>query len=209
MITKNLGIKNMKKVVLVLAVVFATVAGVKAQESPKSAKVKVNVVLNPFQSIELGGSGQPGAVDVVNLVYNNANDYKNGVNKLVDKQLKVSSVGSGYKISASLGLNGGSTGTFKKVQGGGVENIDASQLLEIAIGKTGSLNGATNGNTAAATMEFGPFGANSTGESSVLDEFLDVKYFGKQLGQDMVRKLMGNQNKAEYTIDVVYTIAVN
>lgn len=204
----------MKKVVLALAVVFATVAGVNAQTtSSSSAKVKVNVELNPFQSIEIGSgatSGGNGYGDEVNLVYNTANDYKTGVSKLVAKQLKVSSVGSGYKVKATLGFNSGNSGKFNKVLGGGVENIDASQLLEIAIGKSGGANGITTGTTAAANMEFGPFGATSTGESSVLDQELDVKYFGKKLDETMVKNLFGNQKtQAKYSIDVVYTITTN
>lgn len=202
----------MKKVVLALAVVFAAVAGSQAQTaSSSSVKVKVNVELNPFQSIEIGtgGSNSGGYGDEVNLVYNTANDYKAGVSKVVPKQLKVSSIGSGYKVKATLGFNSGNSGKFNKVQGG-VENIDASQLLEIAIGKGGTVNGLTAGTTAAANMEFGPFGATSTGESSVLDQELDVKYFGKKLDEGMLKTLFGNQkSQAKYTIDVVYTITTN
>lgn len=199
----------MKKVVLALAVVFAAVVGTQAQTaSSSSAKVKVNVELNPFQSIEIGTGSNSG--DEVNLVYNTASDYKTGVSKLVEKQLKVSSVGSGYKVKAALGFNSGNSGKFNKMQGGGVENIDASQLLEIAIGKGGTVSGLTAGTTAAANMEFGPFGATSTGESSVLDQELDVKYFGKKLDEGMLKNLFGNQkSQAKYTIDVVYTITTN
>lgn len=199
----------MKKVVLALAVVFAAVVGTQAQTaSSSSAKVKVNVELNPFQSIEIGTGSNSG--DEVNLVYNTASDYKTGVSKLVEKQLKVSSVGSGYKVKAALGFNSGNSGKFNKMQGGGVENIDAAQLLEIAIGKGGTVSGLTAGTTAAANMEFGPFGATSTGESSVLDQELDVKYFGKKLDEGMLKNLFGNQkSQAKYTIDVVYTITTN
>lgn len=199
----------MKKVVLALAVVFAAVVGTQAQTaSSSSAKVKVNVELNPFQSIEIGSGSNSG--DEVNLVYNTASDYKTGVSKLVEKQLKVSSVGSGYKVKAALGFTSGNSGKFIKVLGGGVENIDASQLLEIAIGKGGTVSGLTAGTTAAANMEFGPFGETSTGESSVLDQELDVKYFGKKLDEGMLKTLFGNQkSQAKYTIDVVYTITTN
>ncbi|SKC03232.1 hypothetical protein SAMN05660841_03751 [Sphingobacterium nematocida] len=199
----------MKKVVLALAVVFAAVVGTQAQTaSSSSVKVKVNVELNPFQSIEIGTGSNSG--DEVNLVYNTASDYKTGVSKLVEKQLKVSSVGSGYKVKATLGFNSGNSGKFNKVQGGGVGNIDAAQLLEIAIGKGGTVSGLTAGTTAAANMEFGPFGATSTGESSVLDQELDVKYFGKKLDEGMLNTLFGNQkSQAKYTIDVVYTITTN
>ncbi|WP_164111534.1 MULTISPECIES: hypothetical protein [Sphingobacterium] len=203
----------MKKVVLALAVAFAAVVGTQAQTaSSSSVKVKVNVELNPFQSIEIGagGTNSGGYGDEVTLVYNTADDYKSGVSKVVEKQLKVSSVGSGYKVQATLGFNSGNSGKFNKLQGGGVENIDAAQLLEIAIGKSGSVSGLTTGTTATAGMEFGGFSSTSTGESSVLDQELDVKYFGKKLDEGMLRTLFGDQkDQAKYTIDVVYTIATN
>lgn len=194
-----------------MAVAFVSVTGLKAQDA-NSVKVKVNVELKPFQSIEIGTGGKPagGYGDEVTLRYATLADYKNGVSVERANQLKVSSVGSGYKVNAALSFAGAGAGNFKKELGGGVDQVAASELLEIAIGKTGTLTGASNGTTAAATLQFGPFGSTSDGASSVLDEQLDVKYFGKPLNEDMVRKLFGNQKtEAKYTIDVVYTIATN
>ncbi len=195
----------MKKVVLALAVVFAAVVGVKAQES---AKVKVNVVLNPFQSIEIGtGKG----LDEVTLEYKTVGDYKNGVSKEVAKQLKVSSVGSGYKIKATLAYNGQS-GNFGKVSGNGEQSIAAKDLLQVAIAKNGTGYGAAQ--DADASMTFTGFGTIGDGASSVLDQELDVKYVGKPLNAAMLGKMFGTTNNqanptAKYTIDVVYTITTN
>ncbi|MBL1410479.1 hypothetical protein [Sphingobacterium faecale] len=198
----------MKKVVLALTAVFATVVGVKAQQASQSANVKVNVILTPFQSIEIGtGTG----MDVVNLEYNKVEDYKEGVSVEVPKQLKVSSVGTGYKIKASLAY-GTQTGNFGKALGNGEATILASDLLEIAIAKNGT--GFGTAQVADASMTFGSFGTIGDGASSVLDQELDVKYVGKRLDAGMLGKMFGTSSTqanptAKYTIDVVYTITTN
>ncbi|WP_159730337.1 hypothetical protein [Sphingobacterium sp. 18053] len=193
----------MKKIIFFAAAIIGSVTAVNAQSQ---AKVKVNVELNPFQSIEIGSGagseGQPtsGYDDEVTLKYEKASDYTNGVSKSITKQLKVSSVGSGYKIKATLSSNG----QFNKVAGNGVNSYDAKKLVEIQVG---GMSAPTDVN-----MEFGPFGSTSTAESSVLNKELDVKYIGKPLNEATVKELLGNggkDTKAKYTIDVVYTIAAN
>lgn len=193
----------MKKIIFFAAAIIGSVTAVNAQSQ---AKVKVNVELNPFQSIEIGsGAGHDGPVtsgydDEVTLKYEKAADYTKGVDKTIAKQLKVSSVGSGYKIKANLLANG----QFKKESGNGVGAYDAKDLIEIQVGGMSA--------TTDVNMEFGPFGNTSTAESSVLNKELDVKYIGKPLDEAAVKKLLGNGGKdakAKYTIDVVYTIAAN
>ncbi|MDR2273409.1 MAG: hypothetical protein LBF27_21050 [Sphingobacterium sp.] len=195
----------MKKIIFFAAAIIGSVTAVNAQ-SQSQAKVKVNVELNPFQSIEIGsGAGHDGPVtsgydDEVTLKYEKAADYTKGVDKTIAKQLKVSSVGSGYKIKANLLANG----QFKKESGNGVGAYDAKDLIEIQVGGMSA--------TTDVNMEFGPFGNTSTAESSVLNKELDVKYIGKPLDEAAVKKLLGNGGKdakAKYTIDVVYTIAAN
>ena len=193
----------MKKIIFFAAAIIGSVTAANAQSQ---AKVKVNVELNPFQSIEIGsGAKQDGQVtagydDEVTLKYQTASDYTNGVERMVTKQLKVSSVGSGYKIKATLSANG----QFKKEAGNGVNNYDAKKLVEIQV--------AGQSVSTDPNMEFGPFGSTSTAESSVLNKELDVKYIGKSLNEATVKELLGNggkDTKAKYTIDVVYTIAAN
>lgn len=200
----------MKKIIFFAAAIIGSVTAVNAQsQSQSQAKVKVNVELKPFQSIEIGsgaGAGNEGEVitsgydDEVTLKYQDVNDYTKGVEKTVAKQLKVSSVGSGYKVKATLSSNG----QFNKVAGNGVNSYDAKKLVEIQVG---GMSAPTDVN-----MEFGPFGSTSTAESSVLNKELDVKYIGKPLNEATVKELLGNggkDTKAKYTIDVVYTIAAN
>ena len=200
----------MKKIIFFAAAIIGSVTAVNAQsQSQSQAKVKVNVELNPFQSIEIGsgkGSGNDGGAvtsgydDEVTLKYENVNDYTKGVEKNVKNQLKVSSVGSGYKIKATL-----SSLNFTKTAGEGATLYDAKKILAIQVdGKTAGTD---------VNMEFGPFGANSNAESSVLNKELDVKYIGKPLDETTVKELLGKNGDrnttAKYTIDVVYTIAAN
>ncbi|WP_336834244.1 hypothetical protein [Sphingobacterium siyangense] len=191
----------MKKLIIIASVLLGTFGLAKAHSS---AKVKVNVVLNPFQSIEIG-KGETGAnLDEVTLEYKNAADYKNGVEKVVPKQLKVSSVGSGFRVKAELRYNGVATASLNKVTGNGINTVDANQLLAITVGNSAKMDVAQN-------MDFGPVGS-SDAQSSVLDKELDVKYSGKSMDETMVKKLLGNSGKdtgATYTVDVIYTIAAN
>lgn len=200
----------MKKIIFFAAAIIGSVTAANAQsQSPSQAKVKVNVELKPFQSIEIGGgkgSGNDGGAitdgydDEVTLKYQNINDYTKGVEKNVLKQLKVSSVGSGYRVKATL-----SSLNFTKKAGEGVAQYDAKKLLEIQVGGK-SANTDVN-------MDFGPIGENSNAGSSVLNQELDVKYIGKPLNETAVTELLGKNGdrntNAKYTIDVVYTIAAN
>ena len=200
----------MKKIIFFAAAIIGSVTAVNAQsQTPSQAKVKVNVELKPFQSIEIGGgkgSGNDGGAvtggydDEVTLKYQNINDYTKGVERTVLKQLKVSSVGSGYRVKATL-----SSLNFKKEAGDGVAQYDAKKLLEIQVG------GKTA--TTDVNMDFGPIGENSNAGSSVLNQELDVKYIGKPLNETAVTELLGKNGdrntNAKYTIDVVYTIAAN
>ncbi len=191
----------MKNTILAIVFVAVSVLGAKAQSS---ANVKVNVVLNPTLSISLGsGANNGSAYDEVTLEYKSAQDYTNGVDTLVAKQLKVTSIGSGYRVKAALS-NGGQ---FTKSAGLGIESIDASQLLQIGLGN------AANAKTAAATMDFDNVGGDSNASSSVLNKELDVYYRAKDLNEGEIKQLLGNNatknSTATYTVDVVYTIAAN
>lgn len=195
----------MKKIILSTFALFAAVIITNAQTpTPSSVKVKVNVNLNAFQSIEIG-SGATGGIgeygDVVTLNYNNANDYRTGVSKNVAKQLKVSSVGSGYSVKAKLAKS-----TLDRVGSDGVATIAAGDILEVAIGKGFTDATPSSGrvlNTTGTAFDFA-----GTGSSSVLDEELDVKYFGKPISQENLRTYFNNvgNKPIAYTVDVMYEI---
>lgn len=193
----------MKNVGFVLVASFLMLTTVHAQTS---AKVKVNVELNPFQSIEIGsGAGTDGPIsagydDEVTLRYVNSDDYKLGVEKTIAKQLKVTSIGSGFRIKATLSENG----QFSKLYGNGDSKVNADQLLQIAVGGKTSIN-------AAAQMDLGSFGASIGAEASVLDEELDVRYIGKPItSPTLLKQLLNNKDsQALYSIDVLYSISAN
>jgi len=190
----------MKNTILAIVFVAVSVLGAKAQSS---ANVKVNVVLNPTLSISLGeGANDGSAFDEVTLEYKSAEDYTKGVDTLVADQLKVTSIGSGYRVRAELS-NGGK---FAKKDGSGIDNMDASQLLEIGVGS------AANKKTGAAAMDFDNVGG-SNASSSVLNKDVDVYYRAKELNEGQIKQLLGDNatksSTATYTVDVVYTIAAN
>ena len=198
----------MKNLLLIVGVVISAISTANAQTpatplSTGSVKVKVNVELTAFQTIEIGTAGQDGQVssgyaDEVTLRYEDTDDYKNGVQKTIANQLKVSSVGTGYKIITTFGNNG----IMSKDYGTSTTPIDASRLLDIEIdGIVGQ------GTFPAKTYTFGTLGDATT---SVLDKSLSVKYIGKPLiNAYLLKDLLNDFNSAKYNIDVVYTIAAN
>lgn len=191
----------MKKAILSIAFVAFAIIAAKAQSS---ANVKVNVVLNPTLSISLGSGADNGSLhDEVTLEYKTAEDYSKGVDTLVAKQLKVTSIGSGYRVRAALSDGG----KLRKSSGLGVDNYEASQLLKIGIGSAG------NAVTASADMDLGAFGDNSNASSSVLNKELDVYYKANNLTEGQIKQLLGDNatstSTAKYSVDVTYTIAAN
>ncbi|HMR18708.1 MAG TPA: hypothetical protein PKA53_05375 [Sphingobacterium sp.] len=195
----------MKKVILSVAFIAIAIVSLKAQTSGGVANVKVNVVLNPTLSISLGSGANDGELqDEVTLEYKSAKDYLTGVDTTVSKQLKVTSIGSGYRLKATLS-NGGK---FTKVQGdaSGQAEIDASQLLQVGIGGSTIKDGAAN-------MDLDPQGSNSNASSSVLNKEIDMYYRAKELNEGQIKQILGsNANKstiAKYTVDIVYSIEAN
>src|SRR5690606_13856314 len=96
--------------------------------------------------------------------------------------------------------------TLKRVGSDGVATIPASDILEVAIGK--GFSDATPSpekemNTTGLDFDFA-----GTGSSSVLDEELDVKYFGKPIGQENLRTYFDNvgNKPIAYEVYVMYEI---
>jgi hypothetical protein len=189
----------MKKVILSLAIVAVAIVGVKAQTSGGSAKVKLNVILNPVLSIEIGNksgdvdpSGNIGdANDVVNLEYKTAEDYQKGVQKTVNGQLKVTSIGSNFKLFAQTSDN-----NLKRVEGGN-ETL-AGDLVTIAI------NGKEkNVRDLVSQQDYGTIDGKSTTAKE-----LDVTYHSGILDDAKLENLLRNNNKDKvvYTTNVVYSV---
>ncbi len=81
----------MKKFIYTITLVVASVFGAQAQTS---SDVQLNIVLNPLRTLTVANNS------TVDLEFNTAKDYEDGVSKTIDNQLKVTSVGSGYSITA-------------------------------------------------------------------------------------------------------------
>lgn len=190
----------MKKVILSLVLVAVAIVGVNAQVNGPITKVRLNVVLNPVLAIEIGnpsapGNGEtvpPGYGDLVTLEYKNAADYTNGVSKKVAGQLKVTSIGSDFKVYAQTSAN-----HLTRVSGGN-ETMEG-ELVTVAIG-----NGpAKNVRDMAAQQDFGTITGKSTTAKS-----LDVTYSAAALNDTKLATLLKNNNnsKVTYTTDVTYTV---
>lgn len=190
----------MKKVILSLALVVAGVVGVNAQTPSTSTKVKLNVVLNPVLAIEIGNSDAAntgetipsGYDDVVTLEYKNATDYTTGVSKTVDGQLKVTSIGSDFKVYAQT-----STNNLTRVSGGN-ETMEGD-LVTIAIGSSAE----KNVRDLVSQQDYGTITGKSTTAKS-----LDVTYRAAALNDTKLADLLrnNNNNKVTYTTDVIYTV---
>lgn len=187
---------TVKKIILSVAIIAATIVGAQAQTN---TKVKLNVVLNPVLAIEIGnkdasntGETIPtGYEDVVTLEYKTAQDYKNGVAKNVAGQLKVTAIGSDFKVYVKT-----SSSHLNRVTGGS-ENL-AGDLVTVQL----------NGNTRSvrdmiAQQDMGTITGKSTTAKS-----LDVTYRSAALDDNVLAKLLKNNNgdKVTYTTDVIYSV---
>ncbi|MFZ4262865.1 hypothetical protein ACFRAE_12530 [Sphingobacterium sp. HJSM2_6] len=191
----------MKKLVLTLVVGIATLVYAHAQNVNNEVKVKVNLELNPFQSITIGSGATPNGNygDQVTLRYSNAEDYRNGVEQTVLNQLLVSSVGSGFNISATFKSSGNATTTFIPGTNAGTEPINIADILDIKVDNL-------SGNGTPLNYRFD----GATPVSSIIDRSLAVKYIGKAItSQTMLGKLFASNSQANYSVDVIYTIAAN
>jgi hypothetical protein len=197
----------MKKLILSTFVLLGA-STVSNAQTANPVKVKVNVNLNTLHSIEIGSGATPGGGygDEVTLEYNTAEDYRNGVSKLVAKQLKVTSIGSGYKIKASLSdLSNVATENLINNGSAGAATIKASEILKIQVG-AGAVQEAIQN-----IPEWTFSGQTSSGQSSVLDQELDVKYIGARIDQAHLRSYFDNVGKESisYSVVVTYSIETN
>lgn len=191
----------MKKLVITLVVAVTTFIQAQAQSAGGEVKVKVNLELNPFQSISIGtGASSEGDYgDQVTLRYSSLTDYKEGVRNTVEDQLLVSSVGSGYTISAAFKSGGTITSNFIPGTNAGSDPINIADILEIKVGNISST-------TTPLSYVFG----DNTASSSVIDQSLPVTYIGKPItASSALGKLFASNAQAKYSVDVVYTIAAN
>lgn len=201
---KNVIKDQVKKVVL--AAVFATgvfVAGAQAQTTGVTgsqigpvgngspAQVALNVILKPVRTLTVSH-------DQVNLVYETASDYENGVSyTTTNGHLRVTNIGGGYKIfvkSSSTALKG-EGGNNNTIDGGTVSVTGLAQSgVQAYTRKISEINNGTNG----AELFHHSQNAN------VVDKAYDVKYEAAGKGAYLDKLFQNKQTK--YTVNVVYTI---
>ena len=185
----------MKKLILFVAILFAGVSVVKAEgEVIGEGDVKVTLTLQPFQSIEIGGTGDDGSTGHnVNLVYNDAEDYSKGVTTTMIDHLKVVAAG-GYSVKVKA-----KTGVFN---GSGTDTYDVSNITLTAKANTASEeeDGSSIGLTKNDQDLISSDGGTGTGVT------YNVAYKGAGDNQYVV--MLRDNAETIYTTEVTYTIAV-
>lgn len=202
----------MKNVILSLLFVAIATVGVKAQTATTSTTVQLNVVLKSLIGIEIGnesgdteykgGGSAADYGDVVNLEYKTAEDYQNGVSKTVEGQLKVTSIGSQFKLYVQTfeSRTNTASGVLKRVSGG--HNTMDGNLVTV------SVSGVQSGQARSVHQLQGQqdYGNMTGGATAGTD--LDVTYTAAALTDAQVAALLQNHhgNEVVYTTDVVYTV---
>lgn len=196
---KQITLKNKSQMktknVLVAAVILISsvlsVSGVFAQnESSRTATVNLKITLNPIQTITVNPDQNN-----VDLVYKSKNDYNDGVDKPMDKHLKVFSTG-GFEVKVKSGefLSNGITEL----------NIPASHITVQA-----TASGNTNGGSAGAVVTLGTTEKSLiTSEKGGRDLEYNVTYTNKTDADAYINHyLNGGVEKNTFTTTVTYTIA--
>jgi len=177
----------MKNNILILFFVLLGTSVTMAQTT--TDQVKLNVVLNPMRSVTVTNN------QTVDLVFQTAEDYENGVSKTIADQLNVSSIGSGYRLYAKSSIDNPKTGD-KSING---ENIT------VAISKgTGTATVASANIRDMAAKKDMYFNQNP-----VLNEKLSVTYAANLGGKEKyIDKLIENKTTT-YTVVITYSVETN
>lgn len=201
---KNVIKKQVKKVVLATAVAVGVfVAGANAQTTGVAgsqvgpigdgspAQVALNVILKPVRTLTVSH-------DQVNLVYETAADYENGVSyTTTNGHLRVTNVGGGYKIFVK------SSSTDLKGEGGNNNTIDGSSV---------TITGMAQSSVQAYTRKISEINNGTNGaelfhhsqNANVVDKAYDVEY--KAAGKSAYLDKLFQNTQTKYTVNVVYTI---
>jgi len=189
-----------------LLLAFLAVSPIVRAQGP-TPKILVSLEAQTFQSIEIGSGARPAAsgyADVVSLKYASEQNYLQGVKKHVSKQLKVSSIGTGYVVNATW--DSGDGRFVRKSGGNGANQFPAGEVLQIAMTPAGNPMRPLK-NVAGYMKDV----YRST--HGVLSQELDVLYAAKPLSEEMITKLFGlGQSKmatVRFETNVQYTITPN
>ncbi len=200
---KNSLKNQVKKVVLVTVVTLGTVVGGANAQTGVSgsqvgpvgngspASVALNVILKPVRTLTVSH-------DQVNLVYETAADYENGVSHTTTNgHLRVTNIGGGYKIYVKSSAPNlvGSNGNNNTIDG---NTVTVSGLAQQGVqAYTRKISEITGGNYGAELF-------HHSNNANVVDKAYDVKYEAAGNGAYLDKLFQSKETK--YTVNVIYTI---
>jgi hypothetical protein len=180
--------KTKKNFALLLVIVssFLNIIEIKAEE-PKSATVKLNIVLNPIQTIIVNNQQE------VNLAYETIDNYEEGVSTTIEDHLKIFSTG-GFEVKVK------SEGDLSNRDGSNIESSDIKILAE---------NGTDNTveNTVAGPVVLGGPETLINSYSGGRDLMYNITYNNKSGGEDKYINLYKYGGANTYSTQITYTIA--
>lgn len=158
---------------------------IKAEE-PKSAKVKLNIVLKPIQTIIVNYQQE------VNLAYETIDNYEEGVFKTIKDHLKIFSTG-GFEVKVK------SDGDLSNGDGSNIKSSDIKILAE---------NGTDNEvvNSVAGPVVLGEPKTLINSNSGGRDLMYNITYNNESGGKDKYINLYKNGANT-YSTQITYTIA--
>lgn len=180
--------KTKKNFVLLLVIVssFLNIIEIKAEE-PKSATVKLNIVLNPIQTIIVNTQQD------VDLVYNTIDNYEEGVSTTIKDHLKIFSTGGfEVKVKSDSDLSNG--------DGSNIESSDIEILAE-----KGTNNKVEN--NVAGRVVLGEPKTLINSDSGGRDLMYNITYNNESGGEDKYINLYKNGGANTYSTQITYTIA--
>lgn len=179
--------KTKKNFALLLVIVssFLNIIEIKAEE-PKSAKVKLNIVLKPIQTIIVNYQQE------VNLAYETIDNYEEGVFKTIKDHLKIFSTG-GFEVKVK------SDGDLSNGDGSNIKSSDIKILAE---------NGTDNEvvNSVAGPVVLGEPKTLINSNSGGRDLMYNITYNNESGGKDKYINLYKNGANT-YSTQITYTIA--
>jgi len=179
--------KTKKNFALLLVIVssFLNIIEIKAEE-PKSAKVKLNIVLKPIQTIIVNYQQE------VNLAYNTIDNYEEGVSTTIKDHLKIFSTGGfEVKVKSDSDLSNG--------DGSNIESSDIEILAE-----KGTDNEVVN--SVAGPVVLGEPKTLINSNSGGRDLMYNITYNNESGGKDKYINLYKNGANT-YSTQITYTIA--
>lgn len=179
----------MRKILLFISILVTTIAVAQTQSDGSSGSVTLTLRLSPIQTLVVNSSQNN-----IDLVYADANDYKNGVSSEQKDHLKIFSTGAFIVNvhSASDDLN----------RSDGDESISAHTLkVKAAAGSSNAMTDATVNEVNLSTTATNLISSGTGGA----DRNFNITYSG--MGADAyVDKYYNNESPTVYSTTVTYTI---